>query len=397
MLLLLLSKEIRSDINRRMESAKRWLHPKRSDPKQSKRKIADKRGKHASKRPCNKSTGDETRHENPPQTKNGSKSKCSVKGCPLEYVGNYIANHVKGWDAQQRTNRLGFDYYVIYQHGCNKRYAEEGKNKFTGYDTLAVWAFKTGYYTKHVVETEEGMEILEKLGIENEPYSIFNNTASQSQSSGLQERAGEPLQHHVQTPASASTRSKNAREERQDIINSARKEVACPQNSGPDSSFEPADEALQEKVKSPGNTPASSENAREEQQDILAGSHTACAKRDESQSQSAEATPAEAESPLAGFKRFSQTVKHLRSSLASAQEKGDELGIKFFGHLERWLGHKSNTDSTFVRKFRSDNIDDWVQVFRNEMEQNEASSEGTITFNLADIFLDQVRAHFALD
>jgi len=371
------------------------LHPKRSAPKQLKRKIADKRGKHATKRPCNKSTGDETRHENPPQTKNGSKSKCSVRGCPLEYVGNYIANHVKGWDAQQRTNRLGFDYYVIYQRGCDKKSAEEGRNKFTGYDTLAVWAFETGYYTKHVVETEEGMEILEKLGIESEPYSIFNKAANQSQSSGLQELAGEPLQHHVQTPESATPRSERAREERRDI-NSARREIACPQNSGPDSRLEPADEALQEQVQSPGNTPASSENAREEQQVNLAASHTACAKRDESQSQSAEATPVEAESPLAGFKRFYQTVNHLRSSLACAKDRKDELGIKFFGHLERWLGHKSN-DSTFVTKFRSDDIDDAVQVFRNVIEQNESSSEATNTFNLADIFLGQVRKNFALD
>ncbi len=57
----------------------------------------------------------------------------------------------------------------------------------------------------------------------------------------------------------------------------------------------------------------------------------------------------------------------------------------------------ARTQIKFVSKFRSDDIDDAVQVFRNVTEQSKASSEGTNTFNLADIFLDQVRENFALD
>ncbi len=50
-----------------------------------------------------------------------------------------------------------------------------------------------------------------------------------------------------------------------------------------------------------------------------------------------------------------------------------------------------------MSRFRSDVIDDAVQEFCNVMEQNESPSEGTNTFNLADIFLDQVLKIFALD
>ena len=230
-----------------------------------KRKNVDKNDEHPTKRPCKSTDQDETRHVNPPQAKKGSRSKSSVKGCPLQYVGNYIANHVGGWDAKQRTNSLGFDHYVIYRTGCDKKSALEGKDKFTGYDELAVWAFKTGYYTKHVVETEEGTEILEKLGIESDPYSIFNNAANQTQLSGLHTQAGEPLQQQIKAPASTTASSKNAREERQDNHLEG-SQVVCPQNSESDSNSKPVEEPFQQRVQSPKNTAANSESAREEQQ-----------------------------------------------------------------------------------------------------------------------------------
>ncbi len=142
-----------------MGSAKRWLDPKHSSSAKDKASTSQQLKKRSnstnhvqpSKRPCINTVGNEKRSNNP------SKPKCSVKVDKLEYIGNYIANHVSGWEPQQRTNRLGLDYYVIYRVGVDKKTAVEGKDKFTGYDKLAIWAFKTHYYTQHVVR-----QLLEK-------------------------------------------------------------------------------------------------------------------------------------------------------------------------------------------------------------------------------------------
>lgn len=169
---LYIHKEIRQDINRRMGTAKRWLDPKHSSAAKDKASTSQQLKKRSqgnnhvqpSKRPCIKTVGTKKRSDNP------SKPKCSVKGDKIEYIGNYIANHVEGWEPQQRTNRLGLDHYVIYRAGVDKKTALEGEDKFTGYDKLAIWAFRTHYYTQHVVETVPGKEILERLGIMQDPY-----------------------------------------------------------------------------------------------------------------------------------------------------------------------------------------------------------------------------------
>jgi len=376
-------KKICRDLNRRMESANRWL-PKSSAknissaPNKLKRKNVDKENEHATKRPFKSTNRNERSHEITPETKKGSRSKSSVHGCPLEYVGNYIANHVgnhvEGWEVQQRTNRrLCSDYYVIYRKGCNKKSAVEGKDKFTGYAKLALWAFETGYYTEHVVETEEGKEILEKLGIECEPYSIFNEALD------LRQRSGLPAQ--LQAPESTTASSEDTREERQDT-DAADRQVGCPQNSASNSNSSPAEENSQESQYS--------ESARNEQQSNLAGSHG------DTSGAEPQSNAAEAECPFAGFDRFSQTARNLTSSLSIAQERRDELGIDFFGHLNAYIRHKSN-DTAFVMQFRSDRIDAAVQRFRFIMEQIESSSEGKDTFkNLADILIDQSKTIFPL-
>ncbi len=383
-----------------MESASRWLHPRSSTKNISsatnhlKRKNADKTNEHASKRPKATDHNEKIQEqENPTQTKEGSRSKSSVHGCPLVYVGNYIANHVQGWEVRQRTNRkLCSDYYVIYRSGCNKKSAVEGKDKFTGYDKLALWAFETGYYKEHVVETEEGQEILQKLGVECEPYSIFNEAANLGQRSGLAAQPEEPIQQPVQASESTTVGSESTRDGRQDT-NVAGRQVACPQNSASKSNSNPAEENSQLQVQSP-------ESAGEEQQLHLAVSqdtaYTTNSGVEPQNNIAVTKSVEEVECPLAGFTRFSQTAKSLKSSLNFAQERGDELGIKFFSHLNEWIRHKSK-DTEFVMQFRRDRIDAAVQQFQDVVGQIEASSDGTDTFkNLADILIDQSRTIFPL-
>lgn len=96
------------------------------------------------------------------------------------------------------------------------------------------------------------------------------------------------------------------------------------------------------------------------------------------------------EGSFGGFKRFRQTVSDLKSMLSSAEEKRDEDGVKFFGHLCRWLEMKSR-DAAFVMSFRRDNIDAAVQEFNSVL----SDSENDTTFkNLVEILIDQTTKIF---
>lgn len=109
---------------------------------------------------------------------------------PLSYVGNYIANllvdNEKWEDKLKKVDSINFGQ-VVYRKGCDKKTAEEGVDKFTGYAALARWAntpASGNYYTKHVVNTEEGRRILVKAGIASDPYSMFRSDGVRSGEEG---------------------------------------------------------------------------------------------------------------------------------------------------------------------------------------------------------------------
>ena len=354
------SEEIRNDIRRRMESSKRWLGPKKSKDRNSSSQQSRKRPEsnnddRTSKRPCNSTDRNEERIEtvSPP--------KCSVKGCPLEYVGNYIANHVHGWIPQQKTNRLGFDYYVIYRSGCDKNTAVEGRDKFNGYRTLAIWAFKTGYYTKNVVESEDGKEILERLGIQNDPYSIFSERKKEMDTQVKADLPSPPSPPPPPPPPPAAA-------------------AAVP-------SQQPQSQTSAQKGAS-----ASSESTSDERQDDSTGVESESLENSGVEPTNLK-SEAETESPLAGFKRFRETASNLKSMLSSAEEKRDEYGLKFFGHLCGWLEMKSS-DTAFVMKFRSDNIDEAVQEFKSVMSTYEGTND-TMSKNLVEILIAETTKIFS--
>ncbi len=95
-----------------------------------------------------------------------------------------------------------------------------------------------------------------------------------------------------------------------------------------------------------------------------------------------------------GFKRFRQTVSDLKSMLSSAEEKRDEDGVKFFGHLCRWLEMKSR-DAAFVMSFRIDDIDAAVQEFKSVLSDSERTNDTDTTFkNLVEILIVQTTKIF---
>lgn len=345
-----------------MGTAKRWLGPKHSSLAKDKASTSQQLKKRSqsnnhvqpSKRPCINTVGNEKRSDN------SSKPKCSVKVDKLEYIGNYIANHVSGWEPQQRTNRLGLDHYVIFREGCDKKTAVEGKDKFTGYDKLAIWAFETHYYTEHVVETVPGKEILERLGIMQDPYSIF---VERDKGLNTGERAGVSRDNRCDSSSQQLQQQRNANSGRENEIDSqAQVRAGVNRDNRP-----PSDSA-------PHQLP---------QQTSTSSVHLTSA--DLGNSQNVEGT-------FDGFKRFRQTVRDLKSMLSSAEEKRDEDGVKFFGHLCRWLEMKS-TDAAFVMSFRRDDIDAAVQEFKSVLSDFERMNDTTFK-NLVEILIDQTTKIF---
>ena len=68
---------------------------------------------------------------------------------PLTYIGNHIANLLvseEKWTNVTKKVDLINVGQVMYKKGCDRKTAEEGKDKFTGYKALAWWAYGNNYY-----------------------------------------------------------------------------------------------------------------------------------------------------------------------------------------------------------------------------------------------------------
>ena len=102
----------------------------------------------------------------------------TCKEDPLTYIGNYIANRLvadEGWqDRVEKIDLINFGQ-VVYRPEYTKKTAIEGETKFTGYAALARYAYEAGIYKEKVVDTVHGREILAKLGVIDNPYSIFSD------------------------------------------------------------------------------------------------------------------------------------------------------------------------------------------------------------------------------
>lgn len=64
---------------------------------------------------------------------------------------------------QKKVDKINYGQ-VLFRAGVDRKTAVEGKDKFTGYTAVARWAYKDGYFKTYVVDTEDGMKILEKAG-----------------------------------------------------------------------------------------------------------------------------------------------------------------------------------------------------------------------------------------
>lgn len=98
-------------------------------------------------------------------------------GKPLSYMGNHISDLLQkdGWtNVNRKVDKINFGQ-VLFRKGCNKKTAEEGSDKLTGFVAVAKWAHFSGYYERKVVNTNDGKKVLKRMGIEDDPYSIFES------------------------------------------------------------------------------------------------------------------------------------------------------------------------------------------------------------------------------
>jgi hypothetical protein len=101
----------------------------------------------------------------------------TIRENPKLYVGMYIFDLLKkdGWTSKEKPAGDNTNFIqVIYCPECDKNTAVEGEDKFTGYPALAQWAYENDYFKYNVVETEDGRAVLDKVGIFDDPYSIFD-------------------------------------------------------------------------------------------------------------------------------------------------------------------------------------------------------------------------------
>jgi len=135
----------------------------------------------------------------------------TIRENPKLYVGMYIFDLLKkdGWTSKEKPAGDNTNFIkVIYCPECDKKTAVEGEDKFTGYPALAQWAYENDYFKYNVVETEDGMAMLDKVGIFDDPYSIFDkldgDTAPGKASAPVQNDDDEPtsipIQNHAKRP-----------------------------------------------------------------------------------------------------------------------------------------------------------------------------------------------------
>ena len=172
------------------------------------------------KRKPEKTKGTAVRHDTRDSVKEVDKSKCNssnrrsrsamvgstCKDDPLSYVGNYISNRLvadEGWqDKVEKIDLINFGQ-VVYMPGYTKKTSKEGVTRFSGYATLARYAYKAGIYKEKVVDTMNGREILAKLGITDDPYFIFGDIHPPSHDD-QQDNLQEEDNNEAQTEAGAS-------------------------------------------------------------------------------------------------------------------------------------------------------------------------------------------------
>ena len=101
---------------------------------------------------------------------------------PLSYVGNYVAELLKkeGWSVKtKKVDSINFGQVICSPSSTGV----EGVDKFTGYEAIAKWAYKTGYYKERIVEADDdkAMCVLRKANILDDPYSIFKDVQGEPQ------------------------------------------------------------------------------------------------------------------------------------------------------------------------------------------------------------------------
>mmetsp|Transcript_23125 Transcript_23125/g.52379 ORF Transcript_23125/g.52379 Transcript_23125/m.52379 type:complete len:644 (-) Transcript_23125:80-2011(-) len=110
-----------------------------------------------------------------------AKRTAFCKDQPLKYVGNHLGVllRAEGWaTAWRKTDGINFDQIYFDPRCKDRKMAVEGVDMLSGHEAVALWAYKTGYYERNVVQTEGGRRLLHRAGILEDPYSIFGGRES---------------------------------------------------------------------------------------------------------------------------------------------------------------------------------------------------------------------------
>ena len=133
--------------------------------------------------------------------------------CTKEVIGQHVAKHLQGlgwviWFHYDSSQFIIAKTKAFF--GYNIEAAEEGKDRFIGYAAFAEWAFKEGIYEESL-ENADGKAFLDGVGLENDPYKLFESTNT---SSVANPRSAKKRKHSADGTTTTTTQKKKTKKKK---------------------------------------------------------------------------------------------------------------------------------------------------------------------------------------
>lgn len=111
--------------------------------------------------------------------------RTTIRDTPREYIAGYIEIMLR-----QEAAQYG---WVLKKDSLDnpiweKKSIAGGIDTFTGYDEILDEAYRIGFYEEYVVGEEDGRDFLDKAGILEDPYSIFDEELKRKRKRRKQEQ-----------------------------------------------------------------------------------------------------------------------------------------------------------------------------------------------------------------
>ncbi|KAL9189470.1 hypothetical protein ACHAXT_009145 [Thalassiosira profunda] len=102
--------------------------------------------------------------------------------CIGQHIAKFLLETSSEWAVEAWEASSDATVYITYKKD-NEYGSEEGVDKFTGYAALAKWSHTTGLFDSNVVNSEDGMEFLRAIGVQD-PLRLFDGGVDETTVAG---------------------------------------------------------------------------------------------------------------------------------------------------------------------------------------------------------------------